>query len=36
MRALRDAIKASGMTLAAIDIKDMVLRHLPPSPLRPI
>ncbi|MEO1751094.1 hypothetical protein [Thiofaba sp. EF100] len=28
MRALRDAIKASGMTLAAIDIKDMVLRHL--------
>ncbi|MFZ5466919.1 MAG: pilus assembly protein PilM [Pseudomonadota bacterium] len=28
MRALRDALKSSGMTLAAIDIEDMVLRHL--------
>lgn len=28
MRALRDALKASGMTLVAIDIEDMVLRHL--------
>lgn len=28
LRALRDAIKPSGMTLAAIDVEDMVLRHL--------
>ncbi|MGK0673779.1 MAG: hypothetical protein ABWU16_03860 [Halothiobacillaceae bacterium] len=28
MRALRDALKASGMTLVAIDIEDMVLRYL--------
>ncbi len=28
LRALRDAIKAAGMQLEAIDIKDMALRHL--------
>lgn len=28
MRALRDAVKAAGLVLTAIDIKDMVLRHL--------
>lgn len=28
MRALRDAVKDAGMKLEAIDLKDMVLRHL--------
>lgn len=28
MRALRDAIRSAGLVLEAIDVKDMVLRHL--------